>query len=398
MMIGVRDKQLGREAVLTDYSRRRLLTYADSFQELASSLALEYEETGEDRQQILEKRCLWEKQQILCENMNELSKILSQMAAEVFQMVALPNRYRKRVIQALRMERIYVTDLFYLQTSQSKEGERPTTLGVRMHSERMGGYTVKEVADMLSVLMDCRLLPAVNSPYHVDKEEKYFFFVEEPVFLVLPGYAKAIRENEQISGDNYTIVDSNKGKMTVLLSDGMGSGEKACRDSEKVLDLMEKLLEAGYDIRTAIHLLNNSLAVSGQEQNMSTLDVCNMDLYDGICEFHKVGAATTFLKSNTYVEQISINSLPLGIFQNQETEVVSRELIENDYIIMVTDGITDALAAGGYEDMLCNYLEDMEETNPSEMARRILQLALRLSGGRIMDDMTVVVLGVFCTR
>ena len=93
-----------------------------------------------------------------------------------------------------------------------------------------------------------------------------------------------------------------------------------------------------------------------------------------------------------------MNTLPLGIFQNQESETVSRELIENDYIIMVTDGVTDALAAGGYEDMLCSYLEDMEESNPGEMARRILQLALRLGGGHVMDDMTVVVLGVFSSR
>ncbi len=397
-MIGVRDKQLGREAVLTDYSRRKLLTYADSFQELASSLSLEYEDGGENRQEILERKRLWEKQQMLCENMGEVSKILSQMADEVFQMVTLPQRYRKKIIQALRMEKIYVTDIFYLRTSQQRDGNRAATLGVRMHCERAGGYTAKEVADILSVLMDSRLTPAVTSPYHVDKEEKYFFFVEEPVFLVLPGYARAVRENEQISGDNYSIVESNKGEMTILLSDGMGCGEKACRDSEKVLDLMEKFLEAGYDITTAIHLLNNSLTVLEREQNMSTLDVCHIDLYDGMCEFRKFGAAATFLKSNTYVEQISINTLPLGIFQNMESEVVCRELIENDYIIMVTDGITDALAAGGYEDMLCSYLEDMEETNPTEMARRILQLALRLSGGHVMDDMTVVVLGVFCSR
>ncbi len=398
MMIGVKDKQLGREAVLTDYSRRKLLTYADSFQELASSLSPKYVEGGEDRQEILERKLLWEKQQMLCENMGEVSRILSQMADEVFQMVTLPQRYRKRIIQALRTEKIYVTDIFHLRTSQQRDHNRTATLGVRMHCERAGGYTAKEVADILSVLMDSRLTPAVTSPYHVDKEEKYFFFVEEPMFLVLPGYAKAVRENEQISGDNYSIIESNKGEMTILLSDGMGCGEKACKDSEKVLDLMEKLLEAGYDMTTAIHLLNNSLAVQEKDQNMSTLDVCHIDLYDGMCEFRKFGAAATFLKSNTYVEQISMNTLPLGIFQNQESETVSRELIENDYIIMVTDGVTDALAAGGYEDMLCSYLEDMEESNPGEMARRILQLALRLGGGHVMDDMTVVVLGVFSSR
>ena len=398
-IMGNKVKQVGREAVLTDYSRQKLMTYADSFQELANSLAFEYNDLGEDRQQVLENKRLWEKQQVLCKNMSEVSKILSQMASEVFQFASFPEKQQKRLVYALRMEKIVVTDLFYIRKpTEVRDNDGGYSIGVRMYTDKPRGYSTAEVADMLSVLLDNRLSPAVTSPYMVDQEEKYFIFVEEPYFMALPGYAKATQENETVSGDNYTIIESVKGQMTVLLSDGMGSGEKACADSEKVLDLMENLMEAGYDIGTAISLLNSALSVSENGQNMSTLDVCSLDLYNGMCEFRKVGAATTFLKSNTYVEQISMKTLPLGIFQNLGTEVISRELIENDYIIMVTDGIIDALAVGDYEEMLSSYIEDMQETNPGEMAKKILQLALRCSGGRIMDDMTVVVLGIFRGR
>jgi len=394
-----RDKQTGREAVLTDYSRSRLLTYADSFKELAGSLDFDFKGEGEDRQQILERKRLWEKQQMLCDNLTEMSKILSQMADEAFQFVALPERQQKRIVQALRGERITVDDIFYIHGPEQENGQlQGYSLGVHMSTDKQGGYTAREVADMLSVLMDNRLLAGVTSPYKVDKEKRFFLFVEEPGFMVLPGYARATRENEVISGDNYSIVESVKGQFTLLLSDGMGSGEKACEDSEKVLDIMEKLLEAGYDIPTAISLLNNALSTAEEEQNMSTLDVCSLDLYTGMCRFRKVGAAASFLKSNSYVEKISMNTLPLGIFQSLETQVVTRELIENDYIILVTDGVIESLEAGGYEEMLCSYIEDMQETNPGEMAKRILQLAIRCSGGRIMDDMTVVVLGVFGGR
>ena len=396
MIMGSKDKQSGREAVVADYSRRRLMSYADSFRELASSLSVAYEGESLDRQQILERQHLQEKQRILCENLTEVSRILLQMAMEVFRFYPLKERLEKKVVHALRMEKILVSDIFYIKKPDERE-EPGRCLGVCMHCEKPGGYTVSDVADMLSVLLDKRLMPGVNSPYLVEKEEQYYIFVEEPAFVVLPGYAKAVRENEQVSGDNYSIVETVSGQWTVLLSDGMGSGEKACRDSERVLDLMEKLMEAGYDLATAIHLLNGALTAS-EEQNMSTLDVCSVDLYSGMCEFRKVGAATTFLKSNTYVEQIAMNSLPLGVMQNREVEVVRRELIENDYVIMVTDGVTESLAMVGYEDMLGSYLEEMQETNPGEMARKILQLALRYSGGRILDDMTVVVLGIFRGR
>lgn len=397
-IIGSRERQTDREVVLSDYSKRRLLTYAESFRDLAESLDFDFKEEGEDRQQVLERRRLWEKQQVLCENMTEVSRILSKMASEVFQFVPLPERQKKRVIHALRGEKIYITDLFYIDKPDWKNESQRRSLGVRMSTDKPVGYRAADVADMLSVLLDNRLSPGVTSPHMVDREERFFFFVEEPYFLVMPGYAKAVQENEMVSGDNYSIVESVKGQLTVLLSDGMGSGEKAGRDSEKVLDLMEKLMEAGYDISTAISLLNNSLSVAEEQQNMSTLDVCSVDLYSGMCQFRKVGAAASFLKSNSYVEKIAMNTLPLGIFQNLETEVVTRELIENDYIIMVTDGVIESLAESGYEDMLCSYIGDIQETNSGEIARKILQLALRSSGGRIRDDMTVVVLGIFRGR
>ena len=399
VLLGNRERKVNREAVLTDYSKRRLLTYADSFKELAAGLSFTYREEEGDRQQVLEKRRLWEKQQVICKNMNEMSNILCGVAAEAFQLEAIPGRKYKRVIQALHQERLCVTDMFYMQPhTDTKSMAERTVLAVRMYATKSCGIRTDEVADMLSVLLDHCFVASATCPYMVDKEEKYYFFVEEPVFMVMPGYAKAIRENESVSGDNYALIESVKGQMTVLLSDGMGSGVKACEDSETVLDLMEKMLEAGYDVDTAMSLVNSTLAVSEEGYNMSTLDVCNIDLYSGMCRFRKMGAAATFLKSNAYVEQIQINSLPLGVFQSRDGESVTRELIENDYIIMLTDGITDALALAGSEELLSSYLADLRETNPKEMAKKILQLALMHSNGRIMDDMTVVVLGIFRVR
>ena len=399
VLLGNREKRVNREAVLTDYSKRRLLTYADSFKELAAGLSFTYREEEGDRQQQLEKRRLWEKQQVMCKNMNEMSNILCGVAAEAFQLEAVPDRKCRRVIQALHQEGLCVRDLFFMQSQTSPKGmaARPV-LAVRMYAIKSCGIRTDEVADMLSVLLDHCFVTSATCPYMVDNEENYYFFVEEPVFMVMPGYARAIRENESVSGDNYALIESIKGQMTVLLSDGMGSGEKACKDSETVLDLMEKMLEAGYDVDTAVSLVNSTLAVSEESYNMSTLDVCHIDLYNGMCRFRKMGAAVTFLKSNAYVEQIQINSLPLGVFQSRETETLTRELIENDYIIMMTDGITDALAMAGREEMLSGYLADLQETNPGEMAKKILQLALMYSNGRIMDDMTVVVLGIFRVR
>ena len=131
---------------------------------------------------------------------------------------------------------------------------------------------------------------------------------------------------------------------------------------------------------------------------MSTLDVCSLDLYTGNCEFRKMGAAASFIKSSVYVEPVAMNRLPLGIFFRNEDDFISRELMDKDYLIMVTDGVLDAFSAGDYEEMLGQYLRDMRECSPAEVAQRILQFALKCSGGHIRDDMTILVLEVFQSR
>ena len=76
---------------------------------------------------------------------------------------------------------------------------------------------------------------------------------------------------------------------------------------------------------------------------MSTLDLCTLNLYSGSCDFRKVGGAPSFLKSGLYIEQISNHRLPLGAVPIREDEKIQKELIDQDYIILITDGILDAL-------------------------------------------------------
>ena len=382
------------KTTLADYSKSRLLSYADSFRELADCMIPEVLTEKQNRQETLEQYREWERKQILCRNMKEISDVLAKVAVQTFSFSAFPDRWCKKVVQALRQEKIEVLAIYKIwETAEPANAER-YALGVQMSSERPGGYSVQDVSDMLSVLIDKRLKPSVLAPMRVDREEKTFVFVEEPVFLAVSGYAKAVKENETISGDNHVILETAEGELSVLVADGMGSGEIAGRDSERVLELMEKFLETGMEVETSMQLVNNMLMVTDTD-NLSTLDVCTVDLYTGMCRFRKAGAATTFLKSNRYVEQIKLPSLPMGIFRELECPMAERELIQNDYVILVTDGVVDALEENGYEDMLQRYLEDLPGVAPTDMAQRILQFVLKCSGGRVADDMTVVVVGIY---
>lgn len=392
MMRSRTDRQEEHIMEVSDYGKRRLLTYADSFRELARSFEGEYDFNNQsgDRQELLTIRRIWENRQVLCENLNEMAQIMTRVASEVFHCHPFEEKKKKTILHALKAEGIIVTDIFYIE----RPGERGG-IGVTMFTVHPGGYTAAEVADMLSVLVDRRLEISSVSPYVVDKDRHNYVFVEEARFVVLTGSAKAVKENETTSGDNFSVIESERGKMTVLVSDGMGSGEKASADSEKVLDLMEKLLEAGYGMDAAVNLVNSALIAGGEEHNMSTLDVCDLDLYDGVMELCKIGASTAYIKRKDIVEQIASHSLPLGIFTSAAPEVTRRELMDGDYVILMTDGVQDALAQNNCEEAMRLVISGLGEQNPKEISDKLLQFVLRCSGGHVQDDMTIIVVGIW---
>ena len=110
------------------------------------------------------------------------------------------------------------------------------------------------------------------------------------------------------------------GKLAVALSDGMGSGEKACRESTLVMELLEELLEAGFPAKAAIQMINTTLVMGREEIHFSTVDLSMFDLYTGECRLIKAGASSTFIKKGNKVERISSSSLPIGVMHSIEIE------------------------------------------------------------------------------
>ena len=386
------EREIERNFLLSEYGKQKLMGYADSFKEIARTLDEEFkwEAKEESRQSRLYSRKLWENRCMLAENLNEMAGVMAQVAGEVFSFRPFPERQSRQIVQAMKSEGIVVKDLYYIENRVDR-----TKISLTMYAERSGGIHAKEAADMLSVLLNLRLVPTMNCPYMVDGCMRGYTFMEEAKYAVLTGAARAVKETETKSGDNYAVLESEKGKITLLLSDGMGSGEKACEDSEIVLDLMEKLIEAGYGPKAAANLVNSALIARGEEQNMSTLDICELDLYDGICEFTKVGAAASFIKRDHMVEQISTGTLPLGIFKGVEGDSVRRRLIDGDYVFLLSDGIIDAVEESNYKEELCEIISKLEMENPRDLSEALLQIVLRKTGGRIRDDMTVLVLGMW---
>ncbi len=268
-------------------------------------------------------------------------------------------------------------------------------VSITIRNLKKSTLSAEEIGDLLSVLLNMRLTSAQDNAFFLGTDWQTFYYVKEAKYHVLTGVAKAVKETEKISGDNYTFFETNTGNLTAVLSDGMGSGDKACSDSTLVVELMEKFLEAGFQVEIAIQMINSALLAGGENCNMPTLDLCSLDLYSGECRFVKVGSASSYIKRQHLVDRISAGNLPLGIFPKPDMEAVGRVLMDGDYIIMVSDGVLDALSQGIGEDMLSEFIGGISLENPGEIASAILNFGIQQSRGRIRDDMTVLVTGIW---
>lgn len=109
-----------------------------------------------------------------------------------------------------------------------------------------------------------------------------------------------------------------------------------------------------------------------------------------MCSFLKAGAAATFIRRDTWVESIVSTSLAAGLMQQFDFDTASRKLYDGDYLILVTDGVTDALEAGREEEIMKELILGISAQEPKEFARELLEHVLRLGGYRAKDDMTVI--------
>ncbi len=387
------------ENILPEYGRRKLLMYADSIRELASTFGDvdKQEETeilladSEDRKDILWQRRMQENKGIMAEHLQEMAQIMTKVAEESRRYVSMGERRYKQIAHALKEVGIQVKDIYILE---NEAGYTELSLVLRS-GKGTSTVSVEEIGDMVSVLINDVMVPSANNPFFVSQEWKTFYYVEAARFHVLTGVAKAVKETETISGDNYAIFETTPGNLTAVLSDGMGSGEKACRDSSLIVELMQKFLEAGFQKEVAVQMINSVLLASSETGNMSTLDLCEIDLYTGYCEFAKIGSASAYIKREHMVDRISAGNLPLGIFNRPDMEIVKRRLIDGDYIVMVSDGVLDALSQGMGEDMMSELIGGTDLKNPGEIANALLNFCIHQSKGKIRDDMTVLVIGIW---
>ena len=221
-----------------------------------------------------------------------------------------------------------------------------------------------------------------------DRGEILMRFAQPEGYMVEAG--AAFSGALEVSGDNCVMRYLSDGKYAAALSDGMGTGRRAARDSGATVKVLGDFLEAGFDRTVAVRLVNSIMVMKSANEAFATVDMCVIDLYTGEAEFIKNGAEPSYIKRGNTAETVRAASLPVGVIQDMEIETFAHKLGDGDVIVMLSDGLQ---MKKGHEDWIKTMVEEADPDMPAqELADRIMDMAKTLHTNHVSDDMTVIVM------
>jgi len=328
-----------------------------------------------------------ESRELVSQQLQGVAGIVKRLSDEIDISLKFHEGLEEEMILALLKQKIEVNSVIVLE---NKVGRYRVTVNHRPCNHAK--VCAKEISPVLSTVLK-RRMRLEQTDCDIRKGVCSARFVEDQKLRVTTGVAHRAKTSKG-SGDSYSFMDLSDGSCLLVLSDGMGSGERARRESAATVDLLEDFIESGFDKDLAVRMINSVLVLKSSEESFSTLDICSVDLYTGEAEFIKIGAAATFLLRDGKVKIIRSSSLPIGMLNEVDLEVSQGKLQHDDMIIMVTDGITEAVTQGTSiiatdEDWLTYTIKQCRSGNPQDLAEYVLEEAERLVG-LPKDDMTVL--------
>ncbi len=249
-----------------------------------------------------------------------------------------------------------------------------------------------EIPTVLSDILGKEMVYDYSVNRRKDDHDFNYSYTEEFPYKLSIGISRCCKEEFSYSGDNNSNVILSNGLHMIALCDGMGSGTVASRQSSRVLNMLEELLNSGCDENSAINIINSILVLEEGEEIFSTLDLFLFDLNKCIGEFVKAGASPTFVRRGYEIEKIDFDTLPVGILEDIHIHTGIKNFKRGDFIYFMSDGYLDSIKND--ETYLMQQILQHDYRNPQKIADLLFEDALRYSSGKAVDDITIIVIKI----
>ena len=310
---------------------------------------------------------------------NDMALMLSRVANELGSINGADPLAERRLIRYLRSLDIDA------ETAVFRDGSG--RLRVIIESGRLTPLTRDEnYLEKLSSVVGVRLC----QPKELCEGYSKLTLLEAEPLAVSVGIAALKKRGEKVSGDKGTYFKTDAGVLCVILSDGMGCGDDAARDSSQVVAILEKFLRSGADPAVAMKVLNSVMLLRGGDNwGFATVDLMCVDLFTGETCFYKYGAAPSYVKSGKSIRRIKGETLAAGLSSGEgiAPDLVRMRLRPGSTAIIASDGVIVDDEDDWIKNLLMRGTDDMKA-----LARGTLKEAEKVYGAN--DDMTVVTVRV----
>jgi stage II sporulation protein E len=336
---------------------------------------------------------LTEGRQILAGQINNMAISIKEIMDEFHTNIKFNNEIDKNLRKLFNKNQIKFNDIFCYEDKNGR-----IKIQLSMNSCEGRESCVKEVLPLVNQVAGTNMSVSdegcsINPKYKTCLVR----FEETPKYHVASYVGRECKNGEKYNGDSYSFGKLKDGTYMTVISDGMGSGPEAGQESKAAVELVEKFAEAGFSNITSINTVNSIMSLKfSEDEKFSTLDMSSLDLYSGEVDFMKVGASASYIKRGDKVDVIRSKTLPIGVLDKVDIEVVSKKVKNGDIIVMMSDGVGDSCERDGYKgDWIKEFLEDCTESNPKEILNELTTLAKKLCNGKPKDDMTLIVSKVY---
>ncbi len=319
--------------------------------------------------------------------LGEIAHMLRQSARESTRYQPLGRTMEKQLKTAAHRLGVQIGDIWVLERDTKR-----ISFFVTMKASGKKNVPVQEITRLLERRSGRHMTADPRQKTYIGEEYMLYSFTETVRFELLCGISRRPGSRQTVCGDNYSIFTEN-GQAHLCLSDGMGSGDSARESSEQLLNLLEEFMACGFSKEMTFQMLHTTLLLQAEGEQYATLDICQVNLYTGICEFMKAGAAASYIIRNRHVQPVELPAMAPGLEKKTGYEKLRVKLRPGDYIVMVTDGVSDAFGDTGMEKPLEKILSGLKKQPPQRMSEEILAAVPSDQEDKKNDDMTVLVAG-----
>lgn len=328
---------------------------------------------------------LMEQRGLLVEQLQGVGHILENMGQDVYSNPMFNEELEELLVKELKNNRINIQDI---TVAEIEKGEIEVLVEL---DEAIEEYKVIE--RIKTIISDSLGFPMWSdySFSNTGSKRKYLRLYRANRFSTMTKVSMVDNSDNRMSGDSYTFGETSKNTF-MAISDGMGVGKKASRESSIAMELLEKMMDTNMSKNMAIRTINSVLRIKSNDEIFTTLDLGFIDLYTGKLQILKNGAPATFIKKKDKVEIINSRSLPIGILENVDFNIYEDDLEDGDMVIMMSDGVLDSNRnVDDGERWMQDIIMNMDSQNPEIVSKRILEIANFVGENHPRDDMTVMV-------